>query len=154
MAAKRETARKFLEDTEVEFADLGKKMEDLTHEEEDLDDGKKKASVELDKGETKKKKLETELAGINEAFRKKTAKAKLDKAVAKTEAERGWSMEAMVKDNPECFAQWYRDHDYSVEWKVDRVGPSFPDDGILKIINHVLDHIIAEAWKTDFGTVR
>ena len=92
MAAKRETARKFLEDTEVEFAGLGKKMEDLTHEEEeDLDDRKKKATSELDKGETKKKKkLETELAGINETFQKKTAKAKLDKAVAKTEAERGW----------------------------------------------------------------
>ena len=76
MAAKIETARKFLEDTEVEFADLGKKMEDLTYEEEDLDVRKKKASSELDKGETKKKKLETELAGINEAFQKKTAKAK------------------------------------------------------------------------------
>ena len=51
------------------------------------------------------------------------------------------------------FPQWYRDHDYSVEWKVDRVGPSFPDDGTLKIINPVMDHIIAEDWKTDFGTV-
>ena len=51
------------------------------------------------------------------------------------------------------FPQWYRDHDYSVEWKVDRVGPSFPDNGTLKIINPVMDHIIVEDWKTDFGTV-
>ena len=71
MAAKRETARKFLEDTEVEFAGLSKKIEDLTHEEEDLDDQKKKATAELDKGEAKKKKLEKELVGINEDFKKK-----------------------------------------------------------------------------------
>ena len=64
-----------------------------------------------------------------------------------------WSMEAMVKDNPEHFAQWYRDHDYHVEWEGDRVGPYFPDDGTLKILNPVLDCIIAEDWKTDFGTV-
>ena len=49
MAAKRETARKFLEDTEVEFADLGKKMEDLANEEEGLGDRKKNATTELDK---------------------------------------------------------------------------------------------------------
>ena len=40
-------------------------MEDLTHEEEDFDDQKKKATKALDKGEVKKKKLEKELVGIN-----------------------------------------------------------------------------------------
>ena len=71
----------------------------------------------------------------------------------KTEVETGCLMEAMVKDNPERFVQWYRDHDYQVEWEGDQIGSYFPDDGTLNIINPVLDRIIAEEWKHDFGTV-
>ena len=90
--------------TEEQFKKYEKMVVDTTEAEEDVDDRKRKADVGLEESEKKIAKLTKELAGIDEANRKKVVKRNLVGAMHDTAMVEEWELDDMVKATP--FISW------------------------------------------------
>ena len=98
-------------------------------------------------------KLTKELAGIDEANRKKVVKRNLVDAMKDTAMVEEWELDDMVRATPLRLMEWYLDHGYKVEWTGDPEGPVFPTDGTVSVLTRHLNKILEWDWKIDFGTL-
>ena len=111
LSKNRASAESFLEKTEEQFKRYEKMVVDTTEAEEDVDERKRQADGGLEESEKKITKLTKELAGINEANRKKVVEQNLVEAMHDTAMVEEWELDdMMVKATPLCFMEWYLDH--------------------------------------------
>ena len=94
-----------------------------------------------------------ELAGIDEANRKKVVKRNLVEAMHDTAMVEEWELDDIVKATPLRFMDWYLGHGYKIEWTGDDDGPVFPTDGTMNVLTRHLNKILERDWKIDFGTL-
>ena len=110
LSENRASAERFLERTEDQFKKYEKMVTDTTEAEEDIDERKRRADGGLEESEKKIAKLTKELAGINEANRKKVVKRNLVEAMHDTAMVEEWELDDIVKATPLRFMDWYVEH--------------------------------------------